>query len=106
MAMHALDSVANPEVPMQRIHLLATRVFVLSIVAAAVCLLCGSRSSAQSQNNIIVDQKLYQDLRWRSIGPARGGRVTAVSGGWTQPNTFYMGTVGGGVWKTTNFGIS
>src|SRR5437899_1876958 len=80
---------------------------LLFAITLAFCLVTGSRSSAQqSQSNVVVDPKLYQDLRWRSIGPARGGRVTAVSGIRTQLSTFYMGTVGGGVWKTTNFGIS
>jgi photosystem II stability/assembly factor-like uncharacterized protein len=51
-----------------------------------------------------VDPGLYSALRWRSIGPFRGGRVNGVSGVPGQPNVFYMGSVGGGVWKTTNAG--
>src|SRR6266481_3849549 len=43
-------------------------------------------------------------LRWRSIGPFRGGRSIAVSGIEAQPNIYYFGSVGGGVWKTTNAG--
>jgi photosystem II stability/assembly factor-like uncharacterized protein len=43
-------------------------------------------------------------LRWRHIGPFRGGRVNGVSGVPGRPNTFYFGSVGGGVWKTTNAG--
>ena len=50
------------------------------------------------------DASLYSGLRWRMIGPFRGGRVNAVSGVPGQPNTFYFGSVGGGVWKTTNSG--
>src|SRR5713226_6472301 len=50
------------------------------------------------------DSSLYSDLRWRMIGPFRGGRVNAVSGVPGQPNTFYFGSVGGGVWKSTNSG--
>src|SRR5205814_2668268 len=42
----------------------------------------------------------------RMIGPARGGRVTTVTGVPQEPMTFYMGAVGGGVWKTTNAGIT
>jgi photosystem II stability/assembly factor-like uncharacterized protein len=49
---------------------------------------------------------MYQDMRWRSIGPARGGRSTAVAGVRTQPKVFYMGATGGGVWKTENSGIT
>src|SRR5947208_561480 len=43
-------------------------------------------------------------LRWRMIGPFRGGRTIAVSGVEGQPNTYYFGGVGGGVWKSTNGG--
>src|SRR5215467_14945509 len=45
-------------------------------------------------------------LRWRMIGPFRGGRSIAVSGIAGDPNTYYFGGVGGGVWKTTNGGIT
>lgn len=50
------------------------------------------------------DVNLYSGLRWRMIGPFRGGRVNAVSGVPGHPNTFYFGSVGGGVWKSTNSG--
>ena len=45
-------------------------------------------------------------LRWRMIGPFRGGRSIAVSGVEGDPNTYYFGSVGGGVWKTSNGGIT
>ena len=61
------------------------------------CRAC-SRSTAR------IDPSVYGGLRWRSIGPFRGGRVNGVSGVPGQPNTFYFGSVGGGVWKTTNAG--
>jgi photosystem II stability/assembly factor-like uncharacterized protein len=51
-----------------------------------------------------VDPNVFGGLRWRSIGPFRGGRVNGVTGVPGQPNTFYFGSVGGGVWKTTNAG--
>ncbi|MDX6383278.1 MAG: hypothetical protein QOK48_851 [Blastocatellia bacterium] len=50
------------------------------------------------------DTNLYSGLRWRMIGPFRAGRVNAVSGVVGQPDTFYFGSVGGGVWKSTNAG--
>jgi len=43
-------------------------------------------------------------LEWREVGPYRGGRVTAVTGIPGQPNVYYMGATGGGVWKTENAG--
>jgi len=47
---------------------------------------------------------LWSGLRYRMIGPLRGGRVTTVTGVPSQPDTFYMGSTGGGVWKTTDAG--
>lgn len=52
------------------------------------------------------ESKLLKDLKYRSIGPYRGGRVTAVAGSVSQPSTYYFGATGGGVWKTTNSGAS
>src|SRR5690349_4255377 len=51
-------------------------------------------------------QPLADALRWRSIGPFRGGRVTAVAGIESQPMVYYMGATGGGVWKTEDAGIT
>jgi len=53
-----------------------------------------------------VDSAQFNALAWRMIGPFRGGRVTAVAGHADQPYTFYMGTTGGGVWKTTDGGMT
>src|SRR6266849_730992 len=51
-----------------------------------------------------VDPKTYGGMKWRLIGPFRGGRALAVTGVPSQPNTFYFGAVAGGVWKTTDAG--
>ena len=53
-----------------------------------------------------IDPKLYGGMKWRLIGPFRGGRVLAVTGVTSQPNTYYMGAVAGGVWKTNDGGIT
>lgn len=50
--------------------------------------------------------QLVSKLHWRSIGPAVGGRVVAVSGVVQQPNVFYMGAVDGGIWKSDDYGVS
>jgi photosystem II stability/assembly factor-like uncharacterized protein len=50
------------------------------------------------------DSRLYSTLRWRMAGPFRAGRVNGVTGVPGEPNTFYFGSVGGGVWKSTNAG--
>jgi photosystem II stability/assembly factor-like uncharacterized protein len=49
---------------------------------------------------------VFHGLKWRNIGPFRGGRSVASSGVVGQPQTYYMGSTGGGVWKTTDAGIT
>ncbi len=51
-----------------------------------------------------VSPDLYSGLKWRLIGPFRGGRAIAASGVPGNPTTFYFGSVGGGIWKTTDAG--
>jgi BNR/Asp-box repeat. len=51
-----------------------------------------------------IDPRLYAGLRWRNVGPFRGGRIAAVSGAIGQPGVFYAGLPAGGVWKTTSAG--
>jgi photosystem II stability/assembly factor-like uncharacterized protein len=50
------------------------------------------------------DPALFSGMRWRMTGPFRGGRVLAVAGVSGQPNHFYFGAVGGGVWESRNAG--
>jgi len=76
------------------------RLLVAKIWIAAMMMALGSYGAgAQSY-----DQKLFEEMRWRCIGPFRGGRTVAVSGVAGRPNLFYMAAVNGGVWKTTDFG--
>jgi photosystem II stability/assembly factor-like uncharacterized protein len=53
-----------------------------------------------------LDDKLFSGMRWRQVGPFRGGRVLAVTGVPGEPNVFYFGGASGGVWKTTDTGVS
>lgn len=59
-----------------------------------------------SQATETVDAKLLEVMEWRMLGPYRGGRVTTVAGVPDNPQLYYMGATGGGVWKTENAGIS
>jgi photosystem II stability/assembly factor-like uncharacterized protein len=52
------------------------------------------------------DVSVLKALKWRLIGPFRGGRVATVTGVDSQSQVYYFGGVGGGVWKTTNGGMS
>jgi photosystem II stability/assembly factor-like uncharacterized protein len=71
------------------------------VVAAAAASLLASAALTRAQQS---DSSLYSGLRWRMIGPFRAGRVNAVTGVSGHPDTFYFGSVGGGVWKTINAG--
>jgi photosystem II stability/assembly factor-like uncharacterized protein len=51
-----------------------------------------------------ISPSAYQDMRWRLIGPFRGGRTRAATGVPSQPNVFYIGQVNGGVWKSDDYG--
>ena len=53
-----------------------------------------------------VDPSFFQGLRYRLVGPSRGGRVTTVTGVPSQPKTFYMGVASGGVFRTIDGGAS
>ncbi len=66
---------------------------------AALAALVPSRAAPQGY-----DPNLFAGLRWRLIGPFRGGRTVAAIGMPTQPNVFYIGVNNGGVWKTTDYG--
>lgn len=52
------------------------------------------------------DPSSYNNLRYRLVGPARGGRVTTVTGVPSQPRTFYMGVASGGLFRTTDNGAT
>jgi len=67
-------------------------------------LLAVGAAAQQGQPPARIDPSLYSGLQWRSIGPFRSGRVNSVTGVPGQPSVFYAGSVGGGVWKTTNAG--
>lgn len=53
-----------------------------------------------------VQASALNGLRWRELGPARGGRSVAVAGSTARTNEYWMGTTGGGVWKTTDAGVT
>jgi len=74
---------------------------VFYIFLTLIMLFVALSASAQQ-----IDPKTYGGMKWRLIGPFRGGRALAVTGVSSQPNTYYFGAVAGGVWKTTDGGVS
>lgn len=64
------------------------------------------RKKKTTSSVITVQDSIFHGLKWRNIGPHRGGRSVTSSGVVGQPMTYYMGTVGGGIYKTVDDGIS
>lgn len=71
-------------------------VFCLGAINAAVA------QTSQSST----EEDYFKPVKWRSIGPFRGGRSVAAHGVLGDPKTYYMGTTGGGLWKTDDMGVS
>ena len=80
----------------QRIHAWIHRLAVIGCIAFAATV-----AHAQA-----IDTVAFAGMRWREIGPYRGGRSVAVAGSAARPNEYWMGTTGGGVFKTTDGGLS
>ncbi len=89
---HRASSTETPYTP----RMSRTKIFL----AAAAAVLLSVSLPAQ------YDAPLFQELRWRHIGPYRGGRTKAATGVPGQPNLFYIGAVNGGVWKSTDYGTT
>ena len=71
------------------------------------CFLVGHLYAQGPQNGTADDYNtIFKTVKWRSIGPFRGGRSNAACGVVGHPETYYMGTTGGGLWKTDDMGIS
>jgi photosystem II stability/assembly factor-like uncharacterized protein len=87
----------------KRLRQRASLLTLLFIVSIAVVPLQASPDSGQASTPRI-EEKMLQELRWRSIGPHRGGRSLAVTGVRGQPELFYFGSVDGGVWRTNDAG--
>jgi photosystem II stability/assembly factor-like uncharacterized protein len=79
-------------------QLTTSQLVVRLFVCISVFLSIGSGSAQQ------IPENTYQDLHWRMIGPFRGGRTRAATGVPSQPNTFYLGQVNGGVWSSDDYG--
>ena len=72
---------------------------LLLISTASICVAATAPAQPLSSS-------LYQGMRWRMIGPFRGGRTVAITGVPGKPNLFYMAPSNGGVWKSTDYGLT
>ena len=88
------------------------RLFVLTAFVATFVVMwnwipasAGMTSTAEETKDQQSSEQLFKGMKWRLVGPFRGGRVLAVAGVPGDPLTYYFGAAAGGVWKTTNGGV-
>jgi len=83
---------------------------ILLLFLAVILIPVSANSQRRKQKaetpKVILNDSLYSGLKWRNIGPFRGGRSVTSTGVVGQPMTYYMGSVGGGIYKTTDDGIT
>lgn len=81
---------------------------LIAVTSAVIALPVGAQTRLAAAKPMMasVDTMLLHGLRYRNVGPPRGGRVTTVTGVPSQPRTFYMGVASGGLFKTTDAGAS
>ena len=80
------------------------RLIFLTCLVLPIVVFAQKRSKAAQITQSAIETELFSGLKWRNIGPFRGGRSVASSGVFGDPMTYYMGNTGGGVWKTTDAG--
>ena len=79
---------------------------ILCILLIPISITAQKRKKKNSNPEIILSDSLFHGQKWRNIGPFRGGRSVTSTGVINQPQTYYMGSTGGGVYKTTDAGIT
>jgi len=80
--------------------------FFLSLLAVSLCFTSLAQRGGRGAESASRITGPYKDIRWREIGPFRGGRVLAVTGVTSEPQVYYFGATGGGVFKTTDGGAT
>jgi photosystem II stability/assembly factor-like uncharacterized protein len=78
------------------------------LLSVITLLFCVGLATAQTSQTPATDDynTIFKTVKWRSIGPFRGGRSNSGTGVVGDPKTYYMGTTGGGLWKTDDMGIT
>ena len=80
--------------------------FFVGVLFFSIQITNAQSRKSKKQNTTSYSSKLHESVQYRSIGPFRGGRSATVVGVANQPKLFYFGATGGGVWKTTDGGIT
>src|SRR5258708_9308568 len=78
------------------------RVLRLLFVACFLVTVAYGATPPKSTSPALPDASILKGMQWREVGPYRGGRADTVAGIADQPNVYYFGSTGGGVWKTTD----
>ena len=91
----------KPSRPVRR-----TPVLLSAAAALAIAVTAAHPVELSAQTDAVKPADVFTGLSYRSVGPSRGGRVTAVAGHRDHPLAFYMGATGGGVWKTEDYGTT
>ena len=73
---------------------------------SSVWVVVGLTAATVVNAQITYHPESFAALEWRNIGPNRGGRSIAVAGSPSRPLEYYFGATGGGLWKTTDGGVS
>lgn len=79
---------------------------LITLLVLPLTLQSQKRKKKNTTPVVTLQDSMFHGLKWRNIGPHRGGRSVASSGVVGEPMTYYMGTVGGGIYKTTDNGIT
>ncbi len=93
-------------IPLPVLSRRARSLLVALILAAPAAEVRATAPIQETASDVDSETALYQSMRWRNVGPFRGGRSVAAAGVPDDRLTYYMGTAGGGVWKTSDAGIS
>ncbi len=82
------------------------QLLLIALLVLPITMQSQKRKKKTTVPAIIVQDSMFHGLKWRNIGPFRGGRSVASSGVVGKPMTYYMGNTGGGIWKTVDDGIT
>src|SRR3954449_4503782 len=86
--------------------MLHARLLAFALVLFSISSLRAADPSPSPGPSPQIDPKLFGGMKWRVVGPFRGGRALAIEGVPGEPNTYYFGAVAGGVWKTVDGGTN
>lgn len=79
---------------------------LLGLLVITLNLQAQKRNKTKAEPQTIITDSMFHNLKFRNIGPFRGGRSVASTGVMGRHHTYYMGSTGGGVWKTTDNGLT